>query len=166
MRKIFIVDCEKCTGCMQCVYACSYFKEGIFSPIRSRIQIIRNEKLGINFPIICQHCTEPVCKDVCPVNAIYIDEKSGAVLHNQDICIGCRSCFHVCPFGAIQINIDNKKVMKCDFCNAEPECVKACTYGAIECFDADKASLDNRKKKIKRIADIHNDMSIITLLEE
>jgi len=166
MEKILVVDFEKCSGCKQCEFTCSFMKEKTFNPIKSRIRLTRNDELGIDFPIVCQHCAEPICRDVCPMNAIRKDEKTGVFVINSDICIGCRTCFNACPIGAIQIDIDTKKAFKCDLCGGDPECVKACTYGALEYIDRSKASIEKRKNKIKKIADYYCRVNIDNVIEE
>ena len=42
--------------------------------------------------------------NVCPVKAIYRDEAMARVHVDHDVCIGCRSCVAVCPFGAMNFN--------------------------------------------------------------
>jgi carbon-monoxide dehydrogenase iron sulfur subunit len=62
---------------------------------------------------------------------------------NYDLCIGCKFCVAVCPFGAMGIDPVARKVIKCDLCDGEPVCVKFCETKALEYVDA---SLANRAK--------------------
>ncbi len=50
-------------------------------------------------PMMCQHCAEPPCVDVCPTGAS-MKRDNGIVLVDKHICIGCRYCILACPYGA------------------------------------------------------------------
>ncbi len=43
------------------------------------------------------------CKEVCPVAAIYFDEKQKKMFVNKDLCIQCGICVGACPIGAITL---------------------------------------------------------------
>jgi len=159
MSKILLMDPEKCSGCKRCELVCSFVKEKIFSPVRSRVQLVKIRETGTNIPVVCQQCTEPVCMDVCPTKALTRDDKTGAVILNEDLCIGCRMCFIICPIGAISINIDSKKMAKCDLCKGKPACVEACGYGALEYVEAAEASYHKRREGIGQLSRILEKMA-------
>ena len=50
-------------------------------------------------PMMCQHCEEPPCVDVCPTGASF-KRADGIVLVNKHTCIGCRYCMMACPYKA------------------------------------------------------------------
>ena len=50
-------------------------------------------------PVMCQHCAEPPCVDVCPTGASF-KRADGIVLVDKHICIGCRYCMMACPYKA------------------------------------------------------------------
>ena len=52
-----------------------------------------------SIPMMCQHCEEPPCVDVCPTGASF-KRADGIVLVDKHICIGCRYCMMACPFKA------------------------------------------------------------------
>ncbi len=94
----------------------------------------------------CNHCGDPVCKRVCPVNA-YSKLDDGAVVQDHAKCIGCMRCVVACPYGAPQYNEANNKVEKCDLCQVRlvqgglPACVEGCPtqalrFGDLAQFDA------------------------------
>jgi Fe-S-cluster-containing hydrogenase component 2 len=99
-------------------------------------------------------CRDPLCMDVCPVTAISRNEETGALIVNVDQCVGCRMCTVVCPLGGISINYENGKAMKCDLCDGDPVCVKACGYGALNYIEAEKDALNKRLKGIEKISKI------------
>ena len=49
-------------------------------------------------------------------------------------------CAAVCPFGAMGFDPLAKKVIKCDFCDGDPQCVRFCETEAIQYVDADEVS--------------------------
>jgi Fe-S-cluster-containing hydrogenase component 2 len=145
-QRILVIDPEKCTGCRTCELACSFKHEKEFNPAKSRIHILKWEEAGLDVPMVCQQCESPICLTVCPVKAVARDDKTGAMLINYDICIGCRMCVMACPFGAPSIDEESRKTIKCDLCDGDPECVKFCPTGAIDYVKSTKATF--RKKRV------------------
>lgn len=54
---------------------------------------------SFTLPVMCQHCAEPPCVDVCPTGAS-MKRADGIVQVNKHICIGCRYCMMACPYKA------------------------------------------------------------------
>ena len=103
-----LIDQSKCAdGCTACVTACS--KENGWAdtghpetdPQWIRKVTVKNAKTGgvSAFPVMCQHCAEPPCVDVCPTGASF-KRADGIVLVDKHICIGCRYCMLACPYKA------------------------------------------------------------------
>lgn len=88
----------------------------------------------------CYHCEEPVCVRNCPTEALYKEDKYGAVLINSEQCDSCRICYDVCPYGAPVFESDDllAKVQKCNMCfdrlerGEKPICVLSCAYRALD----------------------------------
>ncbi|MDB4444002.1 4Fe-4S dicluster domain-containing protein [bacterium] len=59
-------------------------------------------------PILCNHCTEPSCVDVCPTGATARRE-DGLVWVDYDKCVGCRYCAVACPYQARTYLSDEKE---------------------------------------------------------
>jgi Fe-S-cluster-containing hydrogenase component 2 len=144
--KKLIFDPELCTGCRACELACSFINEGVFSPSKARIRVVKFDRDGIDVPTGCEHCEDAPCMIACPVRAIYRDEETYAVILDPDLCIGCKRCMIACPFGAIGFDEDKKIFFKCDLCMGDPECIKWCFTQAVRY----STSLNvNTTKKIK-----------------
>ncbi|MBN2239042.1 MAG: 4Fe-4S dicluster domain-containing protein [Dehalococcoidales bacterium] len=141
MAKVLILDYEKCNGCNECEKACALFHEGVDNPARSRIRVIKREAEEAFIPVTCQQCKNAPCLEGCPVKAISRDPELNRVMVNQDICIGCKTCVTICPFGAMSFNTMTQQVMKCDFCDGDPECVKVCEPRAIRYADVIEQSI-------------------------
>ena len=101
MAKVLSIDYQKCTGCRTCEQVCSVKHDGVLNPMRSRIKVMKWEAEGLYVPMSCQQCQDAPCLNVCPVKAISRDDEMGLVAVDYDVCIGCRSCVVVCPFGAM-----------------------------------------------------------------
>jgi Fe-S-cluster-containing hydrogenase component 2 len=146
MAKILMINHEKCTGCRLCELVCSVSHEGVSNPSRSRINIIKWEAEGLYIPMSCQQCEDAPCMTICPVKAISRDQDWDYVKIDYDVCIGCRSCVAVCPFGAMGFNVKDKKVFKCDFCEGDPQCVRFCDVKAIEYVDANQLNITKKRE--------------------
>ncbi len=140
MAKVLVIDYERCTGCRICELVCSVKHEGVSNPARSRIKIVKWETEGRYVPMSCQQCESAPCQAVCPVTAISRDETLNRVMIDYDVCIGCRMCVAVCPFGSMAFDTLAKKVIKCDLCDGDPLCVKFCDVDAVQYVDASEQS--------------------------
>lgn len=145
MKKVLMIDHERCTGCRLCELVCSVWHDGVSNPARSRIRVVKWESEGIYVPVSCQQCDDAPCINVCPSKALARDQETQAVVVDYRLCIGCRSCVAVCPFGAISYNAIDGKIIKCDLCGGEPQCVRFCDVKALTYVEADRLS-DNRKR--------------------
>jgi carbon-monoxide dehydrogenase iron sulfur subunit len=141
MKRILIKE-EYCMGCRLCEIHCrvqhSKSKDIIRvykgKEPRPLPRIIVEEKGYQSFALQCRHCEDAPCLEACITGAMYRDEKTGAVLCDEDKCVGCWMCIMVCPFGVISRNLEGRKVAsKCDLCLGEemPVCVKSCPNEAI-----------------------------------
>ena len=152
MAKTLYIDYQKCTGCRLCELVCAVFHDGISNPARSRIKVMKWEAEGLYIPMSCQQCQDAPCLNVCPVKAISRDEELGRVFVDYDVCIGCRSCVAVCPFGAMNFNIKDKQVFKCDLCDGDPQCVRFCEEKAIDFLEVDDVSIYKKRDAATRIS--------------
>ena len=153
-----LVDTTKCAdGCNDCVNACNneHGLREIHGPATDA-QWIRKVKLKnkttrhtVNMVMMCQHCENPPCVDVCPTGASFKRE-DGIVLVDKHICIGCRYCMMACPYKArnfIHETLTDQlpvaprgkgTVESCTMCvhkvdrgDGNTACAEACSYGAI-----------------------------------
>jgi Fe-S-cluster-containing hydrogenase component 2 len=150
MAKILMINHEKCTGCRLCELVCSVSHEGVSNPSRSRINVIKWEAEGLYIPMSCQQCEDAPCMTICPVKAISRDQALDYVKIDYDVCIGCRSCVAVCPFGAMGFNVKDKKVFKCDLCEGDPQCVRFCDVKAIEYVDANQLNIIKKREAAQK----------------
>jgi len=154
MEKILFVDPEKCTGCKVCEFVCSLHHENEINPMKSRIHVIAWEEEGIDVPMVCQQCETPMCEAVCPASATYRDPKTGAMLINEEACIGCRMCIIACPFGGPSINPDTRKTIKCDLCQGEPKCAEFCVTKALQYISPSKAVLIRKRAAAQKLGEL------------
>jgi molybdopterin-containing oxidoreductase family iron-sulfur binding subunit len=103
-----LIDASKCgDGCTACVTACQTengwrdtgHPETDAQWIRKLT--VNDPKNGATFslPMMCQHCANPPCVDVCPTGASF-KRADGIVLVDKHTCIGCRYCMMACPYKA------------------------------------------------------------------
>jgi len=150
--KVLAIDYEKCTGCRLCELVCSVRHEGVSNPSRSRIKVMKWESEGLYIPMSCQQCEDAPCLNVCPVKAISRDEALSRVMVDYDVCIGCRSCVTVCPFGAMHFDVIGRKVAKCDLCDGDPQCVSFCDMKAVDYVSADRVSVLKKREAALRLS--------------
>ena len=144
MDKTIFLDLELCVGCGACAVACMdqndiYPEKG--QPAFRRIYRIEGGEFpdaGIQYmSAACVHCEDSPCVIGCPTGAVTRDDRTGAIVVNETLCIGCHSCALACPFGVPRYDRD-EKMQKCNLCmerveaGLEPACVRVCPTGALK----------------------------------
>jgi len=140
-----LINPDRCLGCHTCELACAVAHTETGSLIgavlagerlQPRNRVIQVDSVKISTQ--CRQCEDAPCVKVCPTGVTYRTETYTAV--DQRLCIGCRLCMLVCPFGAIRVATatvagrEKRAAIKCDLCVDRPEgpaCVEACPTGAL-----------------------------------
>jgi len=151
-QRIITIEARKCTGCRLCELACSVRNEGVSSPTRSRIQVVKWDEEGCYVPMVCQQCEDAPCAEVCPVQALTRDPETDVIRLDEQRCIRCRLCVQACPFGAMGYDGVRETVFKCELCGGDPECVKFCEPGALAYVEATGANLEKRRAAAGQLA--------------
>ncbi len=149
-------DSTKCIGCRKCEQACNEVNaldkpEKPFDDLSVLDQKRRTDeasytvvnkfkgKTDIFVKKQCNHCQEPACASACFVKALKKD-KSGAVVYDESLCVGCRYCMVACPFNIPAYTYNDAftpKVTKCTMCLPRieegklPGCVDICPKEAL-----------------------------------
>ena len=149
-KEIFVIQ-ERCMGCHSCELACAVAhsaKKSLYDALSERprpkkrvyIEWVAPDK---NVPIVCRHCEDAPCLNACISGAISRNSK-GAVLTDDQKCIGCWTCVMMCPFGVIGRHMEKRIAYRCDRCldQSELACVQACPakalqYGTVEQFSGE-----------------------------
>jgi Fe-S-cluster-containing dehydrogenase component len=141
---VFVIDPSRCIGCEACVQACM---ECGTHRGQSLIHLERIDRAVTTqtAPMVCMHCEDPTCAQVCPADAI--KQTEGGIVQSalKPRCIGCSNCVLACPFGVPKYMAEIDQMMKCDMCTdrtsegLKPMCASVCPsealwYGTIDEF--------------------------------
>jgi carbon-monoxide dehydrogenase iron sulfur subunit len=128
-------DPINCGGCRRCQLACSLFHFGECNLELASIHVTKHVFSGEYQVKTCRQCKEPRCLPACPIQAIYFDDKTGALVIDEKNCTGCRMCEEECPFDMIGYNPEMNINFKCDLCGGDPQCVNICSYTAVRLIE-------------------------------
>lgn len=173
---VMVIDLSKCRNARKCVNACQGAHH--LRPYEYHINTLAMKE-SINtpeyyMPKSCQHCDNPPCVSVCPVDATF-KRQDGIVLIDNERCIGCRFCMAACPYSArmfhwqepivsetdkgkeynVELNVPQKKgtISKCLFSadrlreDLLPYCVSACPNGVFFFGDENENAVTNGTTK-------------------
>ncbi len=178
MSFVMVMDLSRCRNARRCVEECQ-----AAHGLRPDQEYLRVAKMGDTddptshnywMPQLCNHCDNPPCTKVCPVDATY-KRGDGIVSIDNEKCIGCRFCMVACPYNSRVFNWNQPKeledppeyspegslpkrtgtVDKCDFCaymvraGELPHCVPACPNNAIYFGDRNQDVVTNGDRTVR-----------------
>jgi Fe-S-cluster-containing hydrogenase component 2 len=169
LNRFVLCNPEKCMACYTCMSACYESAKTRGKVAKSRLVVVHTE-LG-SMPNQCRHCEDAPCSNVCPTGAIKLG-KDKVELY-EELCIGCKMCVMVCPFGAVLPESETMPsvdymfeeavdkcvavgkgcktvAVKCDLCEGRidgPACVQACPNKALTYYNPE--SLESAQMDVK-----------------
>ncbi len=189
---IDLKKCEETPDCNKCIEACHKFHnvpkmekqkdeiKWIWKDLFHNAFVTQENQFlpaGMNHKtvlLLCNHCDNPPCTNVCPTKATWKRE-DGIVMMDWHRCIGCRYCVAACPYGSRSFNWRDPRpyikelnpefptrtrgvVEKCTFCaerlvkGLKPACVESCPSNALIFGDLKDPGSEIRKVLSERFS--------------
>jgi len=120
--------------------------EGFFSQsaINDGLKTIRELA---TFRYTCRKCEDAPCINVCPAEALEKDIQ-GIIKRHTNLCISCKSCVAICPFGTMMTDFFHHHRNKDLFYDLTDKkdlemFIKASPEGTVVITDAEESPADN-----------------------
>jgi Fe-S-cluster-containing dehydrogenase component len=152
-EKVLVIDQSRCIGCQACVQACAECGTHRGHSM-IHLDFVDRGASTQTVPMVCMHCEDPTCAEVCPADAIKQNEDGIVQSALKPRCIACANCVLACPFGVPKLMLELEQMMKCDMCfdrtsrDLAPMCASVCPsqalwFGTAEEFAAERGGLLN-----------------------
>jgi formate dehydrogenase iron-sulfur subunit len=157
-HKALLIDITKCVGCGECSRACAVANnlpaeesKELSATHYTVVQAYNGDQTFVRR--MCMHCEQPTCVSACLVGA-FTKMETGAVLYDENKCIGCRYCMQACPFEVPRYEWSSltPRVQKCRMCyekvaaGGKTACADACPAEATTFGDRDELIREARKR--------------------
>lgn len=164
-----VIVADRCIGCDACYVACKteWSLAHMEEAYRTKVfEVEDTDRFGVPnvrfLPVLCNHCDNAPCVDVCPTGSSFKREEDGIVLVDPDLCIGCKVCMVACPYNARYYDEEAHTVDKCTFCfpriatGLQPACVTTCVgesrnFGDLNDPNSKVSKLMKEAKTITRL---------------
>ena len=151
----FFIDPARCIGCQSCVNACSEC-ETHRGHSMIHVDFIDRPNAIETVPMVCMHCDDPTCAQVCPADAIKKTPEGVVQSSMKPRCIACSNCVLACPFGIPTVMIEMEQMMKCDMCydrtsaGKRPMCATVCPSQALAYVPLERIERERREKPVNK----------------
>ncbi len=154
MQYAMVIDLQKCVGCGACALACKTEnnpqmrnKKQTFQMFNWADFVFKTEGKfpDVSYaavPVLCNHCTEPLCKKRCPEPKALYKTEDGITMYNYKYCIQCRRCQEDCPYSAKDVEKEKEMYSVIsfnevgqethEFYKDKMELIKGCTSSPAE----------------------------------
>lgn len=99
------------------------------------------------FMFTCRKCEDAPCISVCPAEALEKDN-DGVISRYTNLCICCKSCVTICPFGTMMTDFFKHHRNRDFFYDLKDEgelkkFIEACPEGTVSLIDGDESPKEN-----------------------
>lgn len=120
--------------------------EGLFYPLLNNNGLKTIRELA-TFMFTCRKCEDAPCISVCPAEALEKDT-DGVISRYTNLCICCKSCVTICPFGTMMTDFFEHHRNKDLYYDLRDEkelkkFIEACPEGTVTLVDADETPEEN-----------------------
>lgn len=98
MAQKILIDLEKLRSPLG--FSCDESPPEGFCGFSSNSQGLKSIRELAVFQFTCRRCSDAPCMEVCPADALEKDDR-GIISRSTNLCISCKSCVVICPFGTM-----------------------------------------------------------------
>jgi len=98
MAQKILIDLEKLRSPLG--HSCDESPPEGFCGFSSDSQGLKSIRELAVFQFTCRRCSDAPCIEVCPADALEKDDR-GIISRSTNLCISCKSCVVICPFGTM-----------------------------------------------------------------